>query len=467
MPTTGRHAASRPKGLVSRLFEPVDVASLAVWRIGFGTILAYEMWAMCHKYKTDDLARDWAGLPFHFTYYGFDWVTPWPGDGMFFQFVALGVLAVFIMVGLYYRLSIALFFLGWTHAFLVDQTYYQNHIYLICLLTFLMIFMPAAGDWSLDAWRRPKQRSSTVPAWCVYLLRAQIGIVYFYAGVAKLGPDWLRGEPVRTWLPLHANVPVLGAFTDQEWLVWFFAYGGLVFDLSITFFLLWRRTRPAAFAAALGFHTINSQFFDIGIFPWMMIIATTLFFEPAWPRRLLRLRVVKPNAGWAVAGNRWSGFGPSAHRLVVALLTVYLLAQILLPLRHFLYPGNTSWTDEGNNFAWRMKLHAKEGLARFYVTAPATGKTWTIDPDDLLTGWQASRMAARPQLIHQFSHYLAELYREKGVEVEVRVGAMVSLNNREPQLIIDPNVDLAATPRTLRHQSWLLPLTEPLHPPHP
>ena len=68
------------------------------------------------------------------------------------------------------------------------------------------------------------------------------------------------------------------------------------------------------------------------------------------------------------------------QKAIAALLTMYLAFQVVLPLRHFAYPGNVSWTEEGHNFSWHMKLRTKRGDALFTVSHPATGTTWAIDP---------------------------------------------------------------------------------------
>ena len=72
-------------------------------------------------------------------------------------------------------------------------------------------------------------------------------------------------------------------------------------------------------------------------------------------------------------------------------------------------------------------------------------------------------MAARPDMILQFAHYLADEMRKEGHgQVEVRVDVEALLNGREPQLLIDPTVDLAKEPRTLKSASWIVPLVQPL-----
>ncbi len=241
--------------LRSRLFAPVDIAFLVLFRIAFGGIMLWQVWryfdyGWIQRYYIDPL--------FHFSYFGFGWVQPWAGDGMYFHFYALGVLAAFIMVGLWYRVSAALFFLGFTYVFLLDQAHYLNHFYLISLISLLMIFLPAHRALSLDALLRPSLRSKTVPAWPLWLLRAQIGIALFYGGLAKLNVDWLRGEPMRMWLADRTAFPLVGHLFTEEWMVYFISYGGLLYDLLAVPFLLWRRTRLAAFAVTVFFHVSNS-----------------------------------------------------------------------------------------------------------------------------------------------------------------------------------------------------------------
>ena len=152
----------------------------------------------------------------------------------------------------------------------------------------------------------------------------------------------------------------------------------------------------------------------------------------------------------------------SSQKLVAGLLTAYLVVQLLLPLRHYLYPGNVSWTEEGHNFSWHMKLRTKAGEAVFTVTHPQSGQTWTIKPDDYLKRHQAVKLM-KPDLILQFAHHLAEEKRREGYDnVEVRARVMVSLNGRQPQLLIDPNVDLAKEQMGLLPARWIVPLTTPL-----
>jgi hypothetical protein len=468
----------------------VDIASLVCYRVLFGALMMWDVWRYTRLHDGPESSwvhEEWIRQPFHFTFLGFDWVKPWPGNWMYVHWVVLGVLAFCIMAGLCYRLCVALFFVGFCHVFLVETANYLNHFYLICLFSFLMIFVPMHRAWSFDAWWRPKLRATTVPAWTLWLLRGQMILAYFYAGVAKLNWDWLQGEPLRHWLPREQGefYPLIGRHLDQEWAIYLFSYGGLSYDLAVAPLLLWHRTRPWMFALTLFFHFSNKLLFSIGVFPYFSIAASLLFFDPDWPRRVWRgLRglaaragLARPAeappmsesvaAGMAAATTAGSSFTPGQRR-VLWLAGAYFTVQVLMPLRHWLYPGNVSWTEEGHNFAWHMKLRDKKGSALFFVTSKKQDIDVAIDPREYLNERQRRKMATRPDMIHQFALFLADEYRKEGADdVEVRVRANISLNYRKKQPLIDPTVNLAAEPRNLWHKRWIVPLTEPLRRPDP
>jgi vitamin K-dependent gamma-carboxylase len=455
--------------LCAALFEPVDISFLVFFRIVFGGIILWEV----YRYFTHGWIRRYYVEPvLNFTYYGFSWVKPWPGRGMYIHFFVLGLAAACVMVGFFYRVAAPVLFLAFTYFFLLDQARYLNHFYLVCLICFLMCFLPAERAFSVDALLRRKIRSDVVPAWTLWLLRAQVGIPYFYGGIAKLNSDWIHGgEPMRIWLSPLIRMPALGHIFASDWVVYSFVFGGLLLDLLVVPLLLWRRTRLYAFVAAVLFNLINAVIFEIGIFPWLMLGALLIFFPPDLLRRFARA-FMSPGEEFLDAELSQASVRPetvscpfllTSQKLVIGLLATYFAVQLLLPLRHYLYPGNVSWTEEGHNFAWHMKLRNKGGEAVFTVTHPESGQTWTIKPEDYLESHQVTKMATKPDLILLFAHYLAEEKRREGYEnVEVRARAMVSLNGRAPQLLIDPNVDLTKEQVSLLPARWIVPLTTPL-----
>ena len=456
--------------MCAALFQPVDISFLVFFRIVFGGIMLWEV----YRYFTYGwIARYFIETAVTFTYYGFSWVKPWPARGMYIHFFVLGLAAACVMAGFLYRIAAPLFFLAFTYSFLLDQTRYMNHFYLVCLISFLMCFLPAERAFSIDALLRKKIRAEVVPVWTLWLLRAQVGIPYFYGGIAKLNSDWIHGgEPMRTWLSPLTRVPGVGSIFASDWVVYGFVIGGLMLDLLVVPLLLWRRTRLFAFAAAVVFNLINALIFEIGIFPWLMLGALLIFFPPDLLRRFARA-FMSPGEEFAdaepVTTPKTIAEGSScpslltSQKLVAGLLAAYLAVQLLLPLRHYLYPGNVSWTEEGHNFAWHMKLRTKVGEAVFTVTHPQSGQTWTIQPEDYLKSHQLMKVTTKPDLLVLFAHYLAEEKRREGYEnVEVRARAMVSLNGRQPQLLIDPTVDLAKEHVSLLPVRWIVPLTTPL-----
>jgi hypothetical protein len=364
--------------------------------------------------------------------------------------------------------SAVLFFLGFTYVFLLEQARYLNHLYLVCWIAFLMTLVPAHRALSMDVFRRPSLRVDTVPAWTLWLLRAIIGIAYFFGGVAKINGDWLRAEPIRTWIHQRADTfPLVGTFLDHPFAGWLFAYTGLLFDLLIVPLLLWRRTRIFAVVLVLTFHLINVQLFSIGIFPWLMLFATPIFFDPKSLQPLLGIeRFFGDRAPMDTVQTESALVNtPRQRRWVLVFLSLFAVFHVLVPLRHHLYPGNVNWTEEGHKYSWHMKLRDKEGKLELFATDVKTGETWEIDQRRYLTRRQMRKMRGQPVLIVQFCRYVEEKYRGKGHEdVKITARCNISLNGRPPQLLIDPEVDLTTVRCTLKPTPWILPLDTPLPP---
>lgn len=110
-----------------------------------------------------------------------------------------------------------------------------------------------------------------------------------------------------------------------------------------------------------------------------------------------------------------------------------------------------------------MKLRSKDAEALFLVTDLANGHVIEVYPQEYLKRRQAAKMSTHPDMILQFAHHLVTQMRLQGHEqVEIRAQVMCSLNGREPQLLVDPKVDLAKEGRSLAHAEWIMPLTIPL-----
>ena len=434
---------------VGRLFTPVDIAPLIFLRITFGLLMLFEVGA----YTFSGYLRGYlSNAQIHFVYYGFTWVSPPPGNWLYVLAAVVMLSAVGLMLGLYYRFCAVVFALGFTWVFLTEQANYLNHFYLICLLGFVAIVLPANRARSVDCLRKPHLRTETVPAWTILILQAHIAIAYFYGGIAKINWDWLNAAPIRVWFTTGVPAPRIPEFLKQEFVFYFVSYSGLLLDLLMFPMLLWKRTRALAIVLAVTFHLCNSWLFDIGVFPFLSIALSLLFVNPQWHRKILRLGPRSGQPAIAAPPNRW---------IAGAVLT-YLALQLLIPFRHLLYPGPVNWTEEGHRFAWHMMLRSKQGDAYFIVKDPA-GKLWRIDPREVLTRRQYVKMLGRPDMILQFAHYLRELADE--VEVSIYAVSYVSLNGRPRKLLVHPETDLATVKRDLWHATWILPQENKQSPP--
>lgn len=450
--TSSASNASRHRRWQRRLEEPCDAAGLAAFRVLFGVL----MLASVVRFASLGWIRELYAEPaFHFTYLGFDWVRPWPLWGLYLHFGLMGFAAATLALGFHTRWSALAFFLLFSYAELLDKSAYLNHYYLVTLLAFLLVLLPAGAAWSLDARRRGTEQG--VPRWTYWLLRGQLFVVYFYAGAAKLNADWLwQGEPLRLWLGTFTDTPVLGPLVEQRWVALGMSWAGALYDLCVAPLLMWRKTRPFAFAAAVFFHVSVWLLFPIGVFPWVMLVGATVFFEPGWPRRWIS-RVFKGVGTAPVVG------APAATpRALWVVAGVHLLVQVLVPLRFFLYPGWVNWSEEGFRFAWRVMLIEKAGQVEFEVVMPSTRERFPIYPRRELTPLQYRMMATQPDMIHDYARHLKDRYSAEGhPDAKVYARAWVSLNGRPSQPLIDPNVDLGSEPRSLGPSRFILPLARP------
>jgi hypothetical protein len=435
--------------LLGRANQPTDGASLALFRILFGLLMSIAMIRVLLKGWVQEF---YVAPSFFFTWEWFPWIRPLPGAGMYWLVGSLAVFALGIAVGVAYRLCAVCFFLGFTYLELIDQTTYLNHYYLVSLLSGLLVFLPATAEWSWDA--RGKTQVN-VPAWSLWLLQFQVGLVFFFAGLAKLNADWLlEAQPMRIWLGARSDLPVIGSYLLQPWVAFSASWIGMLYDLCIPFLLLWARSRNWAYLAVILFHITTALLFRIGMFPWIMMVAALVFFPPEVLRNVAR----------KVFDRRAEGDTEFAHsdatcaRLnLVTLLVVllYALMQIALPLRSHFYPQQGAWDGRGFNFAWRVMLVEKTGYVQFYAFDPATGKRERLSTNGFITPRQKVMMAQDPEMIRQMALHLAEVLKAEGKQnYEVRADAWLTVNGHPSQRIIRPEINLAGS----LPEDWIVPL---------
>lgn len=436
--------------------RPVSIAPLATFRITFGLLM---LGSLLRFWAKGWITTLYVTPTFHFTYWGFEWVQPLGDTGMHLLFFALILASLFITLGLLYRLAIVILFLGFTYVELLDVTTYLNHYYFVSLVSLLMIFLPANRDYSLDARWGLVPRYSQTPLWTIGILRFQMGLVYVFAGLAKLNADWLlRAEPLKTWLPAKSHLPWVGAFMYDEWVAYLFAWFGAGYDLFIVFFLLNRKTRPVAYLLVLVFHAATALFFPmIGMFPYVMIVSTLIFFSGDFHTRLLSFLSFssKPIATGT--------YQFTYKKTATVLLGLYLVFQVLIPLRFLLYPGKLFWTEQGYRFSWRVMLMEKAGAAYFTVKDEAGTQSFTVDNRQYLTPLQEKMMSSQPDLILKYAQYLATVFKKKGLQnPRVYAEVYVTLNGEPSRLYVDSTVNLAAKKLSWYSYDWVLPYNAPI-----
>jgi len=433
------------------LNRPVDIAWLAAFRILFGLVMSVSMFRFIAYGWID---RFFVKPTFHFKYWGFAWVPAPSHTTAHVLFWVMAGLAACICVGAWFRVAAPLFVLGFAYIQLIDATTYLNHYYLALVLSALLAVSPAHRAWSVDAWRR-RSSSTHIPAGWLWLLRAQVGIVYTYAGLAKAQSDWLlEGQPLRIWLSSLTSLPLLGPLFAWDPTALLMSWAGFLFDASIVIWMSWRRTRPFAYAIIIVFHILTRVLFPIGMFPVIMVLSALVFFSPSWPRdlwaRLRRQSSPSPVANVATA--------PAWRSPTVTLASLFVLFQLLMPLRHWLYGGNVLWDEQGMRFSWRVMVREKNGSVNYVVKQTSTGRQWEVSPRRYLNRIQENEMAGQPDLILQLAHHIQRDFAARGIEgLEVRASAFASLNGRPAAYLVDPNVDLAKTHDGLAKADWIAP----------
>ncbi|XP_075767093.1 vitamin K-dependent gamma-carboxylase isoform X2 [Pelodiscus sinensis] len=420
---------------VCLLNRPTDPASLGIFRFLFGLLMALDipqergLSYLDHRYLDGlEVCR----FPL------FNFLEPLPLDWMYLLYTVMLLGALGIMLGCCYRLSCLLFVLPYWYVFFLDKTAWNNHSYLYGLLGFQLALMDANRYWSIDGLRDRRKRNAHVPLWNYTVLRMQIFIVYFIAGIKKLDADWVEGYSMgslsRHWL----FDPFKLVLSEEMTSLLVVHGGGLMLDLTAGYLLFFDATRPVALVFVSYFHCMNSQLFSIGMFSYTMLATSPLFCYPDWPRRLgarfpacLRrllpsLEPPQPSAACVYRGPEHKGQGkrergPGLRQKLGALFTVlYVLEQLFLPYSHFITQVFTQ--------SRRWKDHAD--MLKQYATCLS-------------------------RLLHSYNVSQPEIYFD----------IWVSINDRFQQRLFDPQVDIVqAEWSPFRHTPWLKPLLVNLSP---
>jgi len=432
------------KKIYPLLFSSVGIKPLALFRFVFGAVLLFSTLRFLYYGWVETL---YVQPTFFFKYLGFSWVKPLSHASMSVIFWSMAMSAIGIMLGYFYRYASILFFVLFTYVELLDQTNYLNHYYFVSLVCFLLIFLPAHRNYSLDALLKRVEAVATVPKWTILTLQIQLACVYFFAGISKINTDWLlEALPMRIWLPAKAHLPIIGNLFDHVWVAYLFSWFGMLYDSSIPF-LLWKEsTRKWAYIAVIIFHIATWILFPIGVFPFVMIGATLIFF----PTKSIKDIYLPFNVTSKTTSNN--------QTLKAKFMVLFLGFQLLIPLRFLCYPNHLFWTEQGYRFSWRVMLIEKAGYITFIIKDRDGHLIQEVNNQKYLSPNQIKMMSTQPDMILQFAHYLEEHFEQK-LQQEIRIYAQsyVTLNGKGSKPFIDPTIDLTTKKRGFKHKKWVLP----------
>ena len=400
----------------------VSSASLVVARVALGMALAVEAlrfiglgWIDAHL----------VGPSFHFAYPGLGWARPMSLGWMTAFFWGLVLMGVVFAAGARTRALAMLNLLGWGYVVAIDRALYLNHHYLVLNLLLVWCLMPSV-----------RLRGMISRFW-LRLFRWLLVVIYVWAGVSKLDPDWFAGIPVAMGTGGLAVLPGVGGLLTHPVFVRGISWALIGVELGAPLWLGWRRTRPLAVTAFAAFHVSTAFFYDIGIFPWLSLSLLLLWCAPEWPLRVLRrqspdaasLDVLEPSGP-----PRWR------QRLAVA----FLVAHMVLPARSLASPGRHAWTGAGIFASWRLLTAQKTGWVRFEIVELETGARVEVSPLRELTVWQAGKLGRNADMIVTYARHLARGHMQAtgGGPVAVYARSGVSLNGRQPQPLFDPGLNL-------------------------
>lgn len=446
--------------LKTYLSKNYSASPLIIFRIGFGLMMLY---SIIRFWSKDWIYTLYLQPKFHFTYYGFEWVKPL-GNLTYLLFFICGLSALFVALGFKYRVAIITFFLSFTYIELMDKTTYLNHYYFISILSFLLIFLPANSSFSIDSYLK-KKTYRLVPKWSIDAVKLLVSIVYVYAGLTKINSDWLfKAMPLKIWLPSKYDLPFIGeTLMQQNWFHYAMSWSGMIYDLTIPFLLLYKKTRWFAFGLVVFFHVFTGILFPIGMFPYVMIVSSLIFFESGFHHKIIlflkRILSYFFKLKQKIVVKEIYNF--KHQKITIIVLSLFFIVQLVFPFRYALYPNELFWTEEGYRFSWRVMLMEKMGYANFKITDSKTGNFFYVDNQDFLTPLQEKQMSFQPDFILEYAHFLGDHFKSNGHEnIQVFVESYVALNGRLSQPFINKNIDLYQQKETFNPKEWILPFND-------
>ncbi|XP_076330015.1 gamma-glutamyl carboxylase [Tachypleus tridentatus] len=449
------------------LHRPTDPASLGVTRFLFGLMMIMDIPNERGLANADIMWGD----PWKCRFPLFNILRPLPLEWMYVIYFIMLIGAIGIMLGVFYRLSCVCFILPYWYLFVLEKSRWNNHSYLYGLLGMIFLVCDGHRYCSVDGLFKRKIKNSQVPLWNYILLRGQIFLVYFIAGLKKTDKDWVGGYSMK-YLSAHWVFDIFKFILEKEQIDYFIVHwGGFLLDLTIGFFLFLDSSRPVAFIFCGAFHLMNSRMFSIGMFPYVMLATMPIFCSPDWPRPFISsspaflkccLPVNEPHSGILIVHTITESSVSVWHKAVVVGLCGYFAVQAFLPYSHWLTKGYNTWTQGLYGYSWDMMVHNWKHLhTKVTVVESRTGQELYLDSEAWTHSWRWTHHA---DMVKQFASCVANRLESQYniTNIEIYVDVWLSLNGRFSQRVYDPTVNiLEADWSPFREITWVLPvLTE-------
>jgi vitamin K-dependent gamma-carboxylase len=420
------------------LSENIDNSGLVIFRVLLGLLIVAESFGAILLGWVEAV---FVQSKFTFNFIGFDFLQFLHGEKMYTYFFVMGIFGLLITFGLFYRFAMIAFTFMWTIVYLIQKESYNNHYYFLILICIIMVFLPANGKLSVDAKLFPKIKQTRIPRWMPYLLLFQLAILYFYASIAKLYPDWLDGTFSKILLNGITQRQFFLDIFNQKWFLLLYAYAGILFDLLIMPALIWKKTRKLAIIASFGFHIFNAYTLKIGIFPFLALSFIVLLYDSI-PLKFLNKKAV------TLSEKNFNS------KLFVFFFVPFFILQIILPLRHHFIKGDVLFTEEGHRLSWRMMLRERIGRINIKVVDKETGLFQYHNYASELTSKQIKLLSHSPDILWQ---YCQKIKRESKKPISIFVECEVSINRRPYYKLIDEKTDMATAKfEYFGHNEWVL-----------
>lgn len=439
------------------LWVAKDPSSLAFTRIMFGFLMMIDI-----PYERGFSELDHRfGDPRKCHFPLFNFLKPLSFPWMCLLYFGMWIGAAGITVGFRFRLSCLAFIIPYWYILILDKTSWNNHSYLFGLLSVLLFFSSANHYCSVDGLLNPSVRNKVVPNWNYLLLKFQIFLLYFYAGVKKLDQEWLDGHSMK-YLANHWVFDPFKIFLSESNIEYYIVHlGGFLLDLTIGFWLIWSKSRPYAMFFGASFHLMNSQLFSIGMFPYMCLATLPIFCRPDWPKHLMDqspalLKKVLPTTEKSPCDPKRKK--ESSRSVKTTLMTLYILSQLVLPWTHSITQGYNNWTNGLYGYSWDMMVHAWQTMhVVVSVKHKDTGHISYLDTDAFV---ENDKWVGHADMVYQYAHCIKDRLRDINMtDIGIYVDVWRSLNGRFQQRLIDPRVDiLTAEWSPFQRTKWIMPL---------